>query len=86
MTQALVKQFQLTYPQAEQLKREPSKARRFHLLHATMSPIFVQIGSEIERSIAGYHKLYSDHKVHHVYGIGGAFPTHGLMRHLRSGK
>lgn len=85
-THALVKQFQLTHPQAEQLKREPAKARRFHLLYQAMSPIFVQIASEIERSITNYQKHYADHQVRHVYGIGGAFPTHGLLRHLRSGK
>jgi Tfp pilus assembly PilM family ATPase len=76
----------MTQEQAEVLKRDPSKARRFYRLQEAIQPLLVQLASEIERSLGSYQKLYPDHPVKHVYGIGGGFELHGLLRFLRSGK
>jgi type IV pilus assembly protein PilM len=85
-TSALVKQFNLTHQQAEQIKREPAKARRYGQMCDTLRPIFVQLAGEIERSLANYGKLFPEHPVQQIFGLGGAFQTHGLLRHLRFGK
>jgi hypothetical protein len=55
-------------------------------LNATLEPIFVQIAGELERSLANYDKLFPDHPVEQIYGLGGGFQAHGLLRHLRSGR
>ena len=85
-TQALIKQFQLTREQAEELKRQPSKARRFSLFCATQEPLLVQLVSEVERSLASYNRYNDSAPVEHVYGLGGGFQTPGILRYLRWGK
>ena len=84
-TQALARHFQLTREQAEELKSKPAKARRYSLYCATQEPLFVQLVSEIERSLASYSR-FSAEPAEKVYGVGGAFQTHGLLRYLRWGK
>lgn len=85
-TQALLKHFQLTREQGEELKRNPAKARRYSLYCATQEPLFLQLVSEIERSLSSYGRLNSVDPVSRLYGLGGAFQTHGLLRFLRWGK
>ncbi len=82
-TQSLIKQFKLTYDQAEQLKLDPSKARRLSQLYDTLRPLYLQLTSELERSIASYQKLNNSEPVVQVFGVGGGFRMHGVMRQLR---
>jgi Tfp pilus assembly PilM family ATPase len=86
LTSALLKQLTLTHAQAEQVKREPAKARRFGQWCDAVQPIFVQLSGELERSLANYAKLDAGHPVQQIYGLGGAFQTHGLLRYLRFGR
>jgi len=85
-TSLLVKHFNFTHQQAEQIKREPAKARRYGQMCEAIRPTFVQLASELERSLANYHKLYPDHPVQRIYGVGGGFQTPGLLRQLRFGR
>jgi Tfp pilus assembly PilM family ATPase len=85
-TRDLVKQLKLTHDQAEQLQHEPAKARRFSQLEATLQPLIVQLAGEVERSLSTYSRLAPDRPVRQVYGLGGGFQVHGLLRFLRSGK
>ena len=82
----LVKHLQLTREQAEKVLREPVHARRFYLFREALAPLFIQLGSEVERSLATYRKLFPDHPIRQIYGLGGSFQTLGLLRHLRTGK
>ncbi len=86
LTSLLVKQFNLTHEQAEQVKREPAKSRRYGQLREACRPLLVQIYSEIERSLASYGKAVADRPVRQIYLTGGAAQTHGLVRQLRFGK
>lgn len=85
-TQALTKPFQITRELAEDLKRKPAKARRYSLYCATQEPLLVQLVSEVERSLSSYSRFVASEPVERLYGVGGAFQTHGLLRYLRSGK
>lgn len=85
-TSLLVSRLALTREQAEQVKRHPAKARRFSQWREALQPGLVQMAGEVERSLAGYARLFPDQPVRQIYGLGGAFPTHGLLRHLRCGK
>ena len=83
--QALIKQFKLTADQAEQLKREPAKARRLSQWLSTLQPLFTQATSEIERTLASYRKLDYAEPVGQIFGHGGGFKTFGLFQELRGG-
>jgi type IV pilus assembly protein PilM len=86
VTSQLVKQFNLTHEQAEQVKREPAKARRYGLLREAVRPLLVQIYSEVERSLASFEKSAVRRPVRQIYLTGGAAQTPGLIRQLRFGK
>ena len=77
---------QITADQAEAIKRDLARAAKFSLLCQAWQPLFVQLASEIERSLATYRKLFPDRPIRHLYGLGGSFLTQGLLRYLRTGK
>lgn len=85
-TAALVKQLQLTNAQADEIKRAPHKARRFHQWHAALQPLFVKQASEIERSLAAFSKQFPDARVEQILLAGGGAATHGLLRYLIHGR
>ena len=85
-TRELVKQLKLTHEQAQQLQHEPAKARRFSQLEAATQPLIVQLAGEVERSLSTYSRLAPDGPVRQVYGLGGGFQVHGLLRFLRRGR
>jgi Tfp pilus assembly PilM family ATPase len=84
-TAALVKHLQLTTAAAEEVKRAPHKARRFHQWHAALQPMFVKQASEIERSLSSFAKQFPDRTVQQLLLAGGGAATHGLLRHLVHG-
>jgi type IV pilus assembly protein PilM len=79
----LVKQLGVTAEQAQRLLHEPARARRFSRWHEALAPLYVQLASEIERSLATHRKLYPDRPIRQIYGLGGAFQTFGVLRQLR---
>jgi type IV pilus assembly protein PilM len=85
-TAKLVETFQLTYALAEELKRAPHRAKRYHQLHAALTPLFVQVASEVERSLSSFGKHFSAREVARLLLTGGAAQTHGLLRYLIHGK
>ena len=82
---ALVREFKLTWDQAELLKSEPARARRFSQMQAVLTPLFAQLAGEIERSLINCAKHSRQLTASQAYGCGGAFQTYGLLRHLRTG-
>jgi len=85
-TGALVKQLGVTHQQAEQIKREPAKARRYGQMCEVLQPLLVQLSGELERSLTNYQKVPGSRLVERIYGVGGGFQVHGLLRHLRFGR
>ncbi|HTN76761.1 MAG TPA: pilus assembly protein PilM, partial [Pirellulaceae bacterium] len=83
-TEPLVRQFKLTYTQAEQFKREPHRARRMSQLYATFDPLLNELATEVERSTDSFLKLFPDQTLARMVGVGGGFQLHGLFRRLRS--
>lgn len=82
-TRAIVRQFKLTHPQAEQLKRDPTKARRLSQLYEALEPQFAELTKEIERSLAAYENERTGVRIERLYALGGGLLLHGLWRHLR---
>jgi len=82
-TKALVKQFKLSFAQAEQLKRDPTKARRLSQLYESLDPSLNELVREIERSLAAYKNERLGLKVERLFALGGGVRMHGVLRHLR---
>jgi type IV pilus assembly protein PilM len=85
-TRALVKDFNLTIVQAEQLKRAPESAERFGKVFESMSPGFEEFLKESQETLAAYARAEPNHPIQRVFGVGGGFTLHGLFRYLRCGR
>jgi type IV pilus assembly protein PilM len=86
ITSALVRELKLTRSSAEHLKRNPSTARRFSQFAQAVRPALADLAREIRLSLASFDKSYPHLTVEHLWGVGGAFRTHGLLRYLRTGQ
>lgn len=81
----LLKPFRLTRDQAEALKRKPTKARRISQVYKAIGPTLSCLIEDVQRSIQSYSKLFPDVVIRQMFGVGGGFALHGLMRRLRNG-
>lgn len=82
---ALVRELSLTHLQAETVKCDPARARQMHRMFASFETTWAQLGSEVRRSCELLSKLSPGTTISHLYGLGGAFQLHGLLRFLRTG-
>ncbi len=85
-TRALVQEFNLSIAQAEQRKRAPATAERMSDLYAALSPVFDDLLTEVQESLASYSAAHPDRPVQRILAVGGGFALHGLFRHLRCGR
>jgi len=85
-TRALVKEYKLSFNQAEQLKRAPESAESLSDLYQVMSPVFDELVAEVKRILADYSDSHPDRSVQHIFGLGGGFALHGLLRYFRFGQ
>lgn len=85
LTRMLVQEFNLTVAQAEQLKRNPAAADRFDLANAVMESFFEEVAKEIRMGLSLFAKTHPGQSIDRVFGLGGGFQAHGLLRHLRLG-
>ena len=83
-TRPLLRELQLTAEQAEQLKREPARARRMYKLYELFEPAFEQLTNEVQRTLASLQRSREAIQIKQIYGVGGGFQLHGLLRHLRT--
>jgi Tfp pilus assembly PilM family ATPase len=83
---ALIKEFNLTFAQAEQQKRTPESAERISELYKAMSPVFEDLLNELRQSLAAYVESHSDCPVQQILCLGGGAALHGLFRYLRYGQ
>ena len=86
LTAALARSFQLTFDQAERLKRQPLTSRRMHQLDKAAQSVRDEFLSEIQRTVEAYLKIHPDVRIKRMFAVGGGMHMHGLLRHLRIGK
>ncbi len=79
-TRALVTQFNLTLAKAEQRKRTPESAERLSDLYKALSPVCDDLLAEVQQSLAAYAESQPNCSVERVFGLGGGFSLHGLLR------
>jgi type IV pilus assembly protein PilM len=78
-TKALVREFNLTLADAEQLKRAPWKARSMQQWDEAMEPVFASFLEEYRRS---EKMLGRDRRIERLYVTGGGAQLHGLLRRV----
>ncbi|MFZ4573991.1 MAG: type IV pilus assembly protein PilM [Phycisphaerales bacterium] len=82
-TEALVNQFQLTYPKAEKLKREAEDTKHARQVFQAMRPIFTDLAQDIQRSIGYFQSLNKDANLSRLIGVGSTFELPGLRKYLK---
>jgi type IV pilus assembly protein PilM len=82
-TEALVNQFQLSYPKAEKLKREAEDTKHARQVFQAMRPVFTDLAQDIQRSIGYYQSLNKDAQLTRLIGVGSTFQLPGLRKYLK---
>ena len=82
-TNVAAQRLHLTNDQAEQVKIEPTRVRRLSELYAAFDPMFARLADEVHRSLESFHKE-TGQQVSRMFGVGGGFRLHGLLKYLRN--
>ncbi len=82
-TEALVSQFQLSYPKAEKLKREAQDTKHARQVFQAMRPVFTDLAQDIQRSIGYFQSINKDAALTRVIGVGNTFRLPGLRKYLK---
>jgi hypothetical protein len=82
-TEALVSQFQLSYPKAEKLKREAQDTKHARQVFQAMRPVFTDLAQDIQRSIGYFQSINKDAPLTRVIGVGNTFRLPGLRKYLK---
>ena len=82
-TEALVKEFKLSYSKAEKLKREAEQSKHARHVFQAMRPVFADIIQEIQRSIGFYQSVHPEADLKRLIGLGSTFRLPGLRKFLK---
>lgn len=85
-TRAIAQELQLSYSDAEALKRTPDKAASYHELYQVLEPLFREFSEELGRTLENFSRTHALHRITRLMVLGGGMQLHGLLRHLRVGK
>ncbi len=87
-TQALVRQFHLTWQQAELLKRQPARAELLSRWDQALQAEMAAWGTQLRQTIEMFHAAHRAEslRVTGVHCLGGGAALHGLLRYLRNGR
>ncbi|MCA9163719.1 MAG: pilus assembly protein PilM [Planctomycetales bacterium] len=83
LTKSLVKQFNLTFRQAQKLKHAPAKAPRVYKYFAAVEGEYDELASELQRSFAAFAKDHPRCQITKLYLCGGGVEACGLLSRLR---
>ncbi|MHB1034684.1 MAG: pilus assembly protein PilM [Pirellulales bacterium] len=81
-TRAIMKEFRLTFTQAEHLKRNPATAPELTKLYAAMQPVFQHLVAEVRRSLGAFSSTNPEQEVARGLAVGRACKLHGFSRYL----
>lgn len=81
-TMALVDAFKLSYPKAEQLKRQAEQSKHFRHILQAMRPVFADLAQDVQRSIGYYQSSHRDANLTRLIGLGSTFQLPGLRKYL----
>jgi len=82
-TEALVKQFNISFSKAEKLKREAASSKHKRQLFQAMRPVFADFVQEVQRSLGYYQSMHRDAELKRLVGVGSTFRLPGLQKFLK---
>jgi len=82
-TEALVKQFKISFTKAEKLKREAATSKYAKQIFQAMRAVFADLVQEVQRSLGFYQSLNRDSKLTELVGLGSTFKLPGLQKFLK---
>jgi Tfp pilus assembly PilM family ATPase len=82
----MIKEFQLTFAQAEKVKRNPTVVRELHRLYAALEPRFSDLSHELHRTIDAFLQVDPARSLSRFIITGGALKLHGALRRLWHGE
>lgn len=82
-TEALVNAFQVSYPRAEQIKRDAESGKHARHVFQAMRPVFSDLAQDVQRSIGYYQSLHREAKLERLIGLGSTFRLPGLRKYLK---
>lgn len=85
VNQALISEFNLTFGQAEEIKRRIEKARRLGPLLETLDQTLSKLVAEAQRTLEAYRTEFPDQPIDRLWLCGGAAHQYGLLRQCRLG-
>ncbi|MFI4862025.1 MAG: type IV pilus assembly protein PilM [Phycisphaerales bacterium JB063] len=82
-TEALMKQFKISFARAEKLKKEASTSKYAKQIFQAMRGVFHDLVQEIQRSLGFYQSMNRDAELDKVVGVGSTWKLPGLRKYLK---
>ncbi|MEM9414725.1 MAG: type IV pilus assembly protein PilM [Planctomycetota bacterium] len=82
-TEALMKQFKISFARAEKLKKEASTSKYAKQIFQAMRGVFHDLVQEIQRSLGFYQSMNRDSELDKVVGVGSTWKLPGLRKYLK---
>jgi type IV pilus assembly protein PilM len=86
VTRTLVKELGITVAQAGQFKRNPALAPSVNRFFRSVEAVLPDLLQEIELHLEAFAKSRQYEPIVRMFGMGGEFQLHGLLRYLRAGR
>ena len=83
---SFAKRFKITREAAEELIRNPAKARRVSEVHDEASQVYLRLATQLEACLAEFARSSSLGTLREIVVVGGASRAPGLVRFLRHGR
>ena len=82
-TRAIGDTFKLSFQKAEKLKRTAPMSKYARQIFQAMRPIFVDLASEVQRSLGFYNSSNPNTKVVKIVALGGGARLRGLLKYIQ---
>ena len=82
-TEALMKQFKISFAKAEKLKLEAGTSKYAKQIYQAMRGVFNELVTEIQRSLGFYTSLNRDAELTKIVGVGSTWKLPGLQKYLK---
>lgn len=82
-TNALMKQFKISFAKAEKLKHEAATSKYAKQIFQAMRGVFSELVTEIQRSLGFYTSLNRDAELTKIVGVGSTWKLPGLQKYLQ---
>lgn len=83
-TEALAKNFKLSFAKAEELKRNAATSKYAKQIFQAMRPVFADLVAEVQRSIGFYASVHRDARIQRIVAQGSTFQLPGLQKYLQT--